>query len=324
MRIKEGTALDFFVELNYKDVYLVPQKSIVDSRKECDTSVKIGKKTFVSPVYPANMKSVVNEKTCLYLAKKGWFYTMHRFDVDVVKFSEMMLKENQFVSISTGVKEESYSYLKSLLEAKINPDYITLDVANAWSSKAEKMTKWIKDKFPETFLIVGNLATSEALEEITSWGADGAKAGISGGAVCITKNKTGFHRPMVSTLVDCCKNSKIPIIADGGIVEHGDISKACSLGATMVMAGSLFAGYDQSSGNIVEINDDCYKEYFGSASKFNKEEMEHIEGKKILVKYRGNMDRLLSEILEDLRSAVSYSGGKKLEDLKNAKKIIVK
>jgi len=316
--------MNFEEGLNYHNVYLVPRKTIVSSRKECDTSVKFGPKTFISPVYPSNMKSVVNEETCKFLAKRNWFYSMHRFEVDNLSFMNKMMEENLFTSISVGVKEESYKSLKEIYEEKLIPDYITLDVANAWSLQAEKMTKWIKDHFPNTFLIVGNIATPDAIQDIVSWGADASKCGISGGRVCITKNKTGFTFPMVSSIVNCCKEASIPIVADGGIVEHGDIAKAISLGAEMVMAGSLFAGYDESAGSIIEIEDNLYKEYFGSASKFNKNEKEHIEGKKILIKYRGSMDKLLQELLEDLRSSISYAGGDKLFYLRNVEKIIVK
>jgi GMP reductase len=150
--------------------------------------------------------------------------------------------------------------------------------------------------------------------------------------VCITKNKTGFHRPMVSTVLDCASytlENNIPLIADGGIREHGDIAKAIACGASMVMAGSLFAGYEESAGNIIEITLDgislprMYKEYYGSASQYNKGEVKNVEGKKILIDYHGSMDRLLSELKEDLQSAISYVGGTKLNDLLDAKIISV-
>ena len=134
-------------------------------------------------------------------------------------------------------------------------------------------------------------------------------------SVCITKNKTGIHRPMMSTCVDCCKKAKVPIIADGGIVEHGDVAKAIACGATMVMAGSLFAGYDQSAGDIIEIEDRMYKEYYGSASQYNKGEYKNVEGKKILIQYKGDISKLLIELKEDLQSSISYVGGNQLKNL---------
>lgn len=313
-------------EYNYEDIYLLPMKSIVNSRIECDTSVKLGRHIFNMPVYPANMKSVVSEHTCELMSQNKWFYTMHRFNINQVEFISNMQNKGYIASISTGVNEDSIKELNMIKQAKLKPEFITLDIANAWSSKAEKMIKFIKDNF-DSFLIVGNIATRESAKEIHQWGADAIKAGIAGGKVCITKNKTGFHRPMVSTILDCASytiENNVPLIADGGIREHGDIAKAIACGATMVMAGSLFAGYEESAGNIIEITLDgvssprMYKEYYGSASQYNKGESKNVEGKKILIDYRGSILRLMTELREDLQSAISYAGGVKVSDLINA------
>ena len=318
-------------EYNYQDVYLRPRHTVVNSRKECDTSVILGKHKFVMPVYASNMKSVVNEETCEFLAQKGWFYTMHRFNVDQVAFVRRMQEQGLIASISIGVNDDTILQLKQLQVEGLTPEFMTLDIANAWCPKAEKMIKYVKDHF-NSFLIVGNIAGQDAAREIHAWGADALKAGIAGGKVCITKNKTGFHRPMVSTVLDCATYTRaagVPLIADGGIVEHGDVAKAFACGATMVMAGSLFAGYDQSAGNIIEVTLDgrslprAYKEYYGSASQYNKGEYKNVEGKKILIDYRGNMERLLVELQEDLQSSISYVGGTKVEDLINAELICI-
>lgn len=309
-------------QMSYSDIALIPQKCIVDSRKECDTSVFFGEHTFDMPVFPSNMKSVIDEETCIFLAKNKWFYIMHRFGISSREFAEKMKELNLFISISTGVNEDSYKDLTDLSYAHIEPDYITIDVANAWSNKCEKMVKFIKEKFPDTFLIVGNVATNCAIDEINKWGVSAIKVGIAGGSVCVTKNKTGINRPMVSTIMECHASTNLPIIADGGIVYHGDIAKALVCGASMVMAGSLFAGYDQSAGNIIEIEDSSgnismYKEYYGSASKYNKSEIKNIEGKKVLVKFKGDMKRLLVELKEDLQSSISYLGCRKVKEMKD-------
>jgi GMP reductase len=310
-------------ELNYADIYLVPKKTVVDSRKECDTSVVLGKHSFVMPVYASNMKSVVDADTCEYFARQGWFYTMHRFNIDTVGFVAGMHEKGLFSSISVGVNDDAVEQLRELKSAGLTPDYITMDIANAWCVKAERMIKQIKDMFPESFLIGGNIATADAARDLELWGCDAIKAGIAGGRVCITKNKTGFHRPMVSTTLDCASAVKVPVIADGGIVEHGDVAKAIACGAAMVMAGSLFAGYDESAGNIVEISGKQYKEYFGSASQYNKGAYVNVEGKKILVDYRGSMRKLLVELAEDLQSSISYAGGRTLSALRDVERIVV-
>lgn len=315
--------MGFKREYNYGDVFLVPRKTIVESRKECNTTVKLGQYTFDMPVCAANMKSVINEETCEFFSKKSWFYVMHRFNIDPVKFTQNMHQKGFISSVSVGVNEDSYTDFSKFIDTNEKPDYITLDIANAWCPKAERMTKWIKDTFPNTFLIVGNVATPDAVEEIQKWGADAIKAGIAGGNVCITKNKTGFHRPMVSTILDCVSVAKVPIIADGGIREHGDIAKALVCGAEFVMAGTLFAGYDESAGEIIETDGRHYKEYFGSASQYNKNAYKNVEGKRIHVEYKGSMEKLLVELKEDLQSSISYAGGKDLSALRTCEIITI-
>lgn len=310
-------------ELNYADIYLVPRKTVVDSRKECDTSITFGPRRFAMPVYPANMKSVVDAETCEFFARRGWFYTMHRFNVDMVQFVADMQDKGLFASVSVGVNQDAVEQLEALKAAGLTPEYLTMDIANAWCVKAERMIKTIRDLFPDTFLIGGNIATAEAARDLESWGCNAIKAGIAGGRVCITKNKTGFHRPMVSTTLECAAAVKVPVIADGGVVEHGDIAKALACGAAMVMAGSLFAGYDESAGNIVEIGGKHYKEYFGSASQYNKGAYVNVEGKKILVEYKGSMGKLLTELQEDLQSSISYAGGRNLSALPQVERIVV-
>ncbi|WP_432721841.1 GMP reductase [Jeongeupia wiesaeckerbachi] len=310
-------------ELNYGDVYLVPQKTVVDSRRDCDTSVAFGPRHFTMPVYAANMKSVINEASCRHFAERGWFYTMHRFNVDPVTFCRTMHDAGLFASISIGVNDDTHAQLDALRAAGIKPEYMTLDIANAWCVKAERMIAHVKKLFPHTFLIGGNIATADAARDLERWGCDAIKAGIAGGRVCITKNKTGFHRPMISTTLDCAAAVQVPVIADGGISEHGDIAKALACGATMVMAGSLFAGYDESAGGLIEIDGKHYKEYFGSASEHNKGAYVNVEGKKILVPYKGSIEKLLVELQQDLQSSISYAGGRDLAALKGTPMVLV-
>jgi len=298
----------------YQDVFLTPQYTIVKSRQECSTKVRLGSHTFAMPVYAANMKSVVDENTCKYFAEQNWFYTMHRFGVDSVKFTRDMQSRGLIASVSVGVKDDG-NEVKRFISSGIAPEFITLDIANAYSVSAEPIIKMIKDHLPNSFLIVGNVATSEAVSKLEEWGASAIKIGIGGGLACTTKNKTGFHRPMVPTILDCASVATVPLIADGGIRDHGDIAKAIACGATMVMAGSLFAGYDQSAGKLVSTNNTLFKEYFGSASEHNKGQYTNVEGKMLLVEYKGSMDHLLRELTEDLQSSISYAGGKDLSAL---------
>jgi len=312
-------------EYNYSDVYLVPNKCVVNSRNECDTSVIFGGRKFAVPVICANMPAVVNQNTCKFFADNNWFYIMHRFNVDQVKFIDFMRTNNHFTSISIGVNEDTYNQLKNIKDAGLEKElhYATLDIAFCHSPKAENMIKFMKDKFPNTYLIVGNYNTVDALLDIEEWGADCTKIGIAGGKSCITRYKTKVYRPMVSCILECSEEAKKPIIADGGIEHHGDIALAISCGATMVMAGSLFSGYDQSNSEKIEIDGKLRCVYFGSASEHNKQSYNRIEGKKILLDYKGDMKNLLNEIKEDLQSSISYAGGKDLTSLGNMKLVSV-
>jgi GMP reductase len=312
-------------EYNYSDVYLVPRKTIVDSRSECDTSVQFGQFKFSLPIVAANMKSVVDVETCKYFARKNMFYVMHRFGVNPVEFVSEMMNEGLFSSISIGVNEDSYKQLRDLKDAALCPHYITLDIANAWSPKAEKMTKYIKDVFPLAFLIVGNMATGEAVQEIEKWGADCCKLFVGPGHACTTKVMTGFTRPTISCLLECVEAATKPVIADGGTQEPGDVAKAIACGATMVMIGSQFAGYSESAGEIIEIEGKRYKQYYGSASEHSKVvNKNHIEGKKVLVDYKGNMDDFIQTLTESLKSSISYAGGRELNSLLRCELVAIK
>ena len=114
-----------------------------------------------------------------------------------------------------------------------------------------------------------------------------------------------------------------PIIADGGIRHHGDIAKSIRFGATMVMVGSMLAGHEESPGQTVEVDGKLFKEYYGSASDFNKGEYRHVEGKRILEPLKGTLAETLVEMEQDVQSSISYSGGKKLMDIRKVNYVIL-
>jgi GMP reductase len=303
-------------EYNYNDVYLIPKKTIVGSRSEVGTSVQLGKYKFAAPVVPSNMRTVVSERTCEFLAKNGFFYIYHRFDVDQVKFIDNMKSKGYFSSISIGVNEDSYKQLKDIKEAKVELDYCCLDIANGFSVKSEATIKHFKNMFPDTFLIAGNVATAEGVLFLEGLGVDCVKVGISNGSVCDTFKATGFGRPQLSTDIECCSVATKPIISDGSASSVGDVVKSLVVGSTMKMVGNMAAGWKESAGDIIEIDGHLKKIYYGSASKDNKNgEHVHIEGRRIHVDYKGDMDMFLYDVKAGISSAVSYAGGRDLSAL---------
>ena len=310
---------------DYDNILLLPRKCRVESRSECDPSVEFGGRRFKLPVVPANMKTVVDEPITEWLAANGYFYVMHRFEIDSVAYAKRMRSKGLIVSISSGVKPADYQVIDHLALEGVGADYITIDIAHGHAESVRRMIAHIKEKMPKAFVIAGNVATPEAVIDLENWGADATKVGVGPGKVCITRLKTGFGTGgwQLSALKWCARVASKPIIADGGIRHHGDIAKSVRFGASMVMIGSLFAGHEESPGQTVEVDGKRYKEYFGSASDFNKGEYKHVEGKRILEPIKGHLADTLREMREDLQSSISYGGGVQLADLKKVNYVIL-
>ena len=312
---------------DYEDVQLIPNKCIVNSRSECDTTVTLGKHSFKMPVVPANMQTIIDETIAETLAENGYFYIMHRFDEEArVPFIKKMQQKGLITSISVGVKEGEYAFVETLAREGLVPDYVTIDIAHGHSNAVINMIQHLKKFLPETFVIAGNVGTPEAVRELENAGADATKVGIGPGKVCITKIKTGFGTGgwQLAALRWCAKAARKPIIADGGIRTHGDIAKSVRFGATMVMIGSLFAGHEESPGETKVEDGVVYKEYFGSASEFQKGEKKNVEGKKIWIQHKGSLKDTLVEMQQDLQSSISYAGGRDLESIRKVDYVIVK
>ena len=310
---------------DYDNVLLLPRRCRVDSRSECDTRIRFGPREFKLPVVPANMKTVVDERISQWLAANGYFYVMHRFDLDALAYARRMRELGLFVSLSVGVKAADHALIDQLAAEGVGADYLTIDIAHGHADSVQRTIEHIKRRLPEAFVIAGNVGTPEAVIDLENWGADATKVGVGPGKVCITRLKTGFGTGgwQLSALKWCARVATKPIIADGGIRHHGDIAKSVRFGAALVMVGSLFAGLEESPGQTVEVDGLLYKEYYGSASDFNKGEYKHVEGKRILEPIKGSLADTLREMQEDLQSSISYAGGRVLSDLRRVNYVIL-
>lgn len=308
-------------KFDYDDINLIPKYSVVSTRQDCDTSIILGNFKFKNPVIPANMESVIDENLAKNLAKNGYFYIMHRFNIDIKQFVINMKKEELITSISIGVNDDSYDLINNLIEEKLIPDFITIDIAHGHCKKMKKMLKFLKENI-SSFIIAGNVASIDATVDLDNWGADAIKVGIGPGSACTTYPTTGFgSRGMQASIVNECANvSKKSIIADGGIKTPADIAKSIVLGASMVMVGGMMSAFLDSPGRIVEISEVKYKEFYGSASARQGNKTSRIEGTVKLNKLKNaTVLEYLDYLTECLQASISYGGGKKLEDLYSVK-----
>lgn len=299
---------------SYDNIYLRPRMSSLLHRADADTSVDFLGRKFNLPVIPANMEDVIGFQNAEWLAKNGYFYIMHRFKGAPAKFVEFSIAENlPYISISIGVGEDSKKELGDILTRFGDVlDYLTIDVAHGHHQNVEDMMFFIRKQFewdcrvPK--IIAGNVATQDGYKFLCDLGVDAVKIGIGGGSICTTRFETGFHLPTATSLLECQYGKKKPIIADGGIKHHGDIAKALTFGATMVMSGGWFASCIDSPAKIVNGK----KVYRGSTSYELKGHKRHVEGRQLELAEGTTFEQRLTEIKEALQSSISYAGGNDL------------
>jgi len=195
----------------------------------------------------------------------------------------------------------------------------------------------IKEVFPDLALIAGNVATAEGTLALIEAGADVVKVGIGPGSICTTRVVTGIGVPQITAVMECARAAReygVPIIADGGIRLSGDITKALAVGANAVMLGSLFAGTDESPGQVIRVNGKDYKSYRGMGSLgamdsgsadryFQSESKKYVpEGIEGTVLYKGALKDVVYQLMGGLRSGMGYVGAANLTELYEKSKLV--
>lgn len=322
----------FPLGLSYDDVLLIPQYSEIASRNDVDLSVKITSKiTLKIPLISANMSDVTGEAMAIALARLGGLGVIPRFmpaeeEADIVL---AVKKEKLPVGAAIGIRNGMYARAEMLINA--GTDILFLDVAHGHMLKVIKSVADFKNKFSNTDLVAGNVATKEAAEALFKAGADSVKVGVGPGSICTTRIETGSGVPQITAILDAAKAARKygkSLIADGGTKNSGDIVKGLAAGASAIMAGSLFAGTDEAPGNTVKKEGQTYKSYNASTSlaekkshvekdkhEFEKNYTKQIEGIESLVPYKGPLKPIIDKITANLRSGFSYSGAKNIADL---------
>lgn len=242
------------------------------------------------------------------------------------------------VGAAVGIKAETMERVDELIKEGV--DVIIVDTAHGHSQGVIEMIKRIKRKYPECELIGGNIGTSEATRDLVKAGVDGVKVGIGPGSICTTRIIAGIGVPQVTAVYDCAKaamNAGIPLIADGGIKQTGDIAKAIAAGADSVMIGNLFAGVEESPGEKVLLEGRAYKSYRGmgsidamkkgSSDRYFQDVEDDLpklvpEGIEGLVHYKGPLADTVFQMVGGLRAAMGYCGCKTIHDLKTKAQFI--
>jgi IMP dehydrogenase len=230
------------------------------------------------------------------------------------------------VAAATGVGADGFERAEALIKAGV--DVVVVDTAHGHSAGVINTVAAIKEKYPQSQIIAGNIATPEAAEALIKAGADAVKVGIGPGSICTTRIVAGVGVPQLSAINEVravTRAAGIPLIADGGIKYSGDLAKAIAAGADCVMVGSLLAGTDESPGEVILYQGRSYKAYRGmgsigamargSADRYFQEEVrdnlklvpEGIEGQ---VPYKGPATQIIHQLIGGLKAAMGYTGNK--------------
>lgn len=234
------------------------------------------------------------------------------------------------VGAAVGVRDMEMRRVEAALEA--GADCIVVDIAHGDSHLEVEMIKSIRRHFPDAQIIGGNVATGDGTKRLIDAGADSIKVGVGPGSICITRQVAGSGVPQLTAVIECAKAASeygIPIIADGGIRQPGDLAKAIAAGAQTAMIGSMLAGTDESPGLVMTRRGHRYKASRGMASReanivrnkkegndLSQEEIEEYvaEGVEAAVPYRGRAREVLMQLVGGLQSGMSYSGATSIED----------
>lgn len=319
MKIEEDVKLDF------QDVLIRPKRSKMASRKTVDLEKTY---TFLNskqewtgvPIIAANLDTVGTFAMAEALAKEKMMTCLHKFnDVqDVRKFLQGTPHE-QFGFITVGYADFNK------LEHRWAPNLICIDVANGYTETFVNHVKKVRESFPASIIMAGNVATREMAETLLIQGADIVKVGIGPGSLCTTRKVAGVGYCQLSAIDECADAAHGlggHICADGGCTCPGDVAKAFGAGADFVMLGNLLSGCDECEGEWIDKDGRKYLKIHGMSSKAAMDkhsggqgDYRAAEGKAVEVLSKGPVKNVLQEITGGLRSACAYVGASRLKDL---------
>lgn len=346
------------VKLDYADVLLIPQRSSVRSRSEVDLTINFFDVSVV-PIIAANMDGVGTFEMATQLASHKILTALskHYSLEDLVDYYTDDENQNskQYTIYSLGTATADVAKFKTFVSAleeadRQGPNFVCVDVANGYTHSFEDFVTAFAETYPQFVLIVGNVATPDQTERLLECGADVVKIGIGPGSVCTTRRQTGVGYPQLSAVLECSEAARDAggsIIADGGCTCPGDVAKAFTAGADLVMLGGMLAGTDEGGkieyetvyvgsaadshimggGGVIKAPRKV--SFHGMASKKAQDlhngglqEYRSSEGKEVTIPYRGPVQPIILDLLGGLRSACSYVGAERINQLHRRGKFV--
>jgi IMP dehydrogenase/GMP reductase len=310
--------------LSYDDVLLVPQRSPVDSRSGVDLSTELAEGVDLSiPVLSAAMDTVTDGEMAAAVAEAGGLGVVHRFLTieDQAAMVRAVAGDGHAVAGAVGIAEAYVDRAAALVAA--GASMLVVDVAHGHMERALSATETLADRFPDTPLCAGNVATRAGVADLAAAGADSVKVGVGPGSHCTTREVTGFGVPQFTAVERCAAAASehdVTVVADGGIRTSGDAVKALLAGADAVMMGGYLAGCTESPGEVIEIDGDRYKRSRGMSTAAAAEDrddkdvdVDADEGVEAVTPYSGPVADRLAEFTAGMRSGLSYAGAHDLE-----------
>ncbi len=326
--------------LTFDDVTLAPKYSSV-LPSEVNTSVKLSKNLNLKiPLLSSAMDTVTESKMAIEMAKAGGIGVIHRnlSISDQILEIKKVQKKGLVVGAAVGTNDTELTRAEKIIECKV--DLIVVDTAHGHTKRVANIIKFIKKKKSnKTTLCAGNIATAEAAKFLCKFGVDIVKVGIGPGSICTTRLVAGIGVPQLSALLDVKKglNKKVKMISDGGVKFSGDIAKALAAGADAVMVGSMIAGTNEAPGKIIKKNGKLFKVFRGMGSvgamnkgsadryfqKKQKDSSKYVpEGVEGLIKYKGDVSKIIFKLIGGLKSSMGYLGSKNVINLRNKPKFV--
>jgi IMP dehydrogenase len=312
--------MKFKEAVTYDDMLLVPQYSDITSRSEVDITSCLGHREFTLPIIASPMDTVSEIDMAIAMNQAGGLAVLHRYN-SITEQQAMAKQVNGQVAAAIGVTGDYLERAEALLAA--GTDILCIDVAHGHHSLVKKALETLRNEYDnDIYIIAGNVCTLEGINDVSDWGADAVRCNIGGGSICSTRLVTGHGLPGLQTIFDCARTDRdVKIIADGGIKTSGDIVKALAAGADFVMCGSLLAGTEESPGQAISLpNGSRMKEYRGMASKdaqLNwRKKTSTPEGVASYIPYKGSVQEILQDLEGGIKSGLSYTGARNLEELR--------